>query len=422
MNKTRIEWALNPDGSPGYSWNPITGCLNGCDYCYARRLANTRLKDRYLANKNIANADIPFYEYKDGPKIKHLDPFYPRSWFDRREPALEGKKPKGIFVCSMSDLFGIGVPEDWTRHVLTLIRLSPQHRFYLLTKQPQNLIKFSPFPDNAWVGVSATDRASYNNAVWYLKDIKAKVRYLSFEPLLGQTVAGILDNRSGYDWPVMHGSILQNTIDWVIIGAQTKPTIMPKIEWVREIVEACDKAGVKVFLKDSLIPLLEPHGTEAHFFNYTMNTLRQEIPRSGKEEKTFVSPEELDLEVAELALKYGEPQLDESIGDGGIRRDTELMKKTIKSSNSTLNRSSDKGKEEIKKRRELKDYYILRYGDVCMTCNNKNRDWRGISLSHIIPLSRGGKTTKENTLNECYPCHDHFEKRPELRIKEAQNG
>ena len=90
MGKTKIEWVKNPDGKQGYSWNPITGCLNNCEYCYARKLANGRLKSRYLVNKNI----IP--PYKDAEGFTHtptefvdLMPFYPREWFDRRERLLE---------------------------------------------------------------------------------------------------------------------------------------------------------------------------------------------------------------------------------------------------------------------------------------------------------------------------------------------
>ncbi len=84
MNKTQIEWALNPDGTQGYTWNPITGCLNGCEYCYARRLANTRLRERYLANRNIPSPkDVPF-EYRIGREmLVGNDPFYPRFWEDR---------------------------------------------------------------------------------------------------------------------------------------------------------------------------------------------------------------------------------------------------------------------------------------------------------------------------------------------------
>ncbi len=91
------------------------------------------------------------------------------------------------------------------------------------------------------------------------------------------------------------------------------------------------------------------------------------------------------------------------------------MKKTMKSYNSTLNKSSEKGKAEIKKRQVLKAYLIAEYGEHCMSCLDLNRDWRGITLSHIIPLSRGGKTEIGNVLLECYPDHEKFEKKPELR-------
>ncbi len=149
---TKIPWVRNPDGTPGYTWNPITGCLNGCPYCYARKLANTRLKERYLHGFPdfgiIADRD-----YQGGLD----DPFYPRIWPTKISIPIHRRKPTGYFVCDMSDLFGIGVPEQWTSAVLETIRKCPQHRFYLLTKQPQELAKFSPFPPNCFVMVSATD-------------------------------------------------------------------------------------------------------------------------------------------------------------------------------------------------------------------------------------------------------------------------
>ncbi len=252
MNKTKIEWALNPDGTPGYTWNPITGCLNGCTYCYARRLAETRLRHVYMADTNSDR----FLTVEPHSPLNMPEPFVPRFWPEKLEELNQGyKRNKGIFVCSMSDLFGIGVPEAWTREILFEINrtwMTPFCRFYLLTKQPQNLIKFSPFPDNCWVGVSATNHTMFVEACRLLTDIKASVKYLSFEPLKGHInpTADI-----GLDLPDVN--ILKSAgIEWVIIGAQTKPTVMPKIEWVREIVEACDQAGVKVFLKDSLKPLL----------------------------------------------------------------------------------------------------------------------------------------------------------------------
>ena len=77
-------------------------------------------------------------------------------------------------------------------------------------------------------------------------------------------------------------------------------------------------------------------------------------------------------------------------------------------------------KEELARRVKRKKELIEEYGEHCMTCKDVNRDWRGISLSHIIPLSRGGKTTRENCPLECYPCHEKFEKHPERRIPVEQ--
>lgn len=264
MNRTSIEWVRNPDGTQGYTWNPITGCLNGCEYCYARKLANTRLKERYLANpltslKTHKEATLGEYERQ------RTDPFYPRFWEDRLEELRQRNrkliergldKPRGIFPCDMSDLFGIGIPEEWTEAILN--EMDNKHdRFYLLTKQPQNLIKWSPFPENCRVGVTATGLYSFINAHNYLISIEAKIKYISFEPLLSwgkceEQHACELD----YIFKVF-GDYPHNVIDWVIIGAQTKPYKPPKIEWVREIVEACDKAGIPVFLKNNLKPLFQ---------------------------------------------------------------------------------------------------------------------------------------------------------------------
>ncbi len=76
-------------------------------------------------------------------------------------------------------------------------------------------------------------------------------------------------------------------------------------------------------------------------------------------------------------------------------------------------------KEELQRRRDLKEYLLLKYGNICRTCGSSG-DWRGLSLSHIIALSQGGKTTEENCLIECIPCHDKYEKKAYLRhqIKE----
>lgn len=249
MQKTSIEWVKNPDGSQGYTWNPITGCLNGCSYCYARKLANGRLKYQYLANSCLPTHDEPNHEQH------HEDPFYPRFWASRLNDfgtpddygCQKVKHPKGIFACDMSDWCGIGIPEAWSNWILEMARRYPEHRFYLLTKQPQNLPQFSPFPDNCWVGVTATNNTMFQGACHDLHLLDAKIKFISLEPLLDWNM------RYG-EW--MAGQLLFGDIDWLIIGGQTKPTVYPKIEWVKEIVDAADRAEIPVFLKDNLKPLL----------------------------------------------------------------------------------------------------------------------------------------------------------------------
>ena len=308
MNKTKIEWTKNPDGTPGYTWNPITGCLNGCPYCYARKLANGRLKSRYLAN--IDGLYMPATMKSELVKGAN-DPFYPRFWEERLIEPLTKKSrwgndrlvvhrqsPKGIFVCDMSDLFGNGIPENWTKLVLGVIKDSPKHRFYLLTKQPQELIKWSPFPENCWVGVTATDTSMAWIASKQLSQIEAGVKFLSIEPLLSW------DTSTPYTTENIVAG-LNGSLDWLIIGACTGTnkemtklarnspnsslltempygkiwTAQPRIEWVREIVEAADKAGIPVFLKDNLSPLIKWPDSGSWAFENLSNILRQEMPK-----------------------------------------------------------------------------------------------------------------------------------------------
>lgn len=253
LNSTFIEWVKNPDGTQGFTCSPKTGCLNhtngmckgGGFPCYAHRLAYGRLKERYLANSKIA----PFSGLPHGLGYTDpaFDPFYPRWWPERLERIRKRKKPTGIFLNDMSDWMGEYWPEEWTQAELDLMRQCPQHRFYTLTKQPQNLAKFSPFPDNVWLGVTATQPNFMRQAFKYLSEIEAKVKYISMEPLRGM----IFNFNS--EW------FYDSGVSWIIIGSQTRPNVYPKIEWVTQIVKAADLAGVKVFLKDNLKPLVQNH-------------------------------------------------------------------------------------------------------------------------------------------------------------------
>ena len=289
MNKTKIEWVKNPDGSLGYTWNPITGCLNhdnglckgGGFPCYAYRLAHGRLKQRYLSNPDYAPAEeisdyfLPQRHIEAGTWF--ADPFYPRFWPTRLAEMVfeQGRKPKGIFLCDMSDLFGIGIPEEWQHKIFSAIRCNPQHRFYLLTKQPQNLARWSPFPPNVYLGVTATDKFMAGNAINHFYNHRlAKTLFMSFEPL--------------FSWCADKGYPFQDTlshkdIDWLIIGAQTKPYKLPKIEWVQEIVEAADKAGIRVFLKDNLLELVNYHSPDTQFAFNSEGCYRQEMPEEVKQ-------------------------------------------------------------------------------------------------------------------------------------------
>ena len=263
MNRTKIEWVRNPDGSQGYTWNPITGCLNGCPYCFARKLAESRLEKWYLGNNNIA----PFSGLPHGLGYiaPGVNPFYPRFWPEKlNEPMIKYRRwgkhssvchdqsAKGIFTCDMSDLFGIGIPTEWTQAVLDTIRSCPQHRFYLLTKQPWNLKRWSPFPDNCWVGVSATNDNMALEAMLILPKIEAKVKFISFEPLHSAITlpVAVSLNLGSFHYPL-------EWLDWLIIGAETgnrkeKPPLSEVHKWAKEIIAAADEAGIPLFIKDNL--------------------------------------------------------------------------------------------------------------------------------------------------------------------------
>jgi len=175
------------------------------------------------------------------------DPFYPRIWLEKLDelrslPHGFNRKAKGIFICNMSDLFGIGVPVEWTQGILRILRVNSQHRFYLLTKQPQNLEKFSPFPSNCWVGVSCTDCHQTNEAGFWLRNVQAGLKFISFEPLL-------------HHIPVNFEPFLEEGVQglgWVIIGAQTNPYLCPDTRWINDITRAAIHAEIPVFHKDNL--------------------------------------------------------------------------------------------------------------------------------------------------------------------------
>jgi protein gp37 len=204
MNKTDIEWT-------DYTWNPVTGCKHGCPYCYARDIAHR------------------FYPKEIG--------FRPHFWKERLGEPARLKKPAKIFVCSMADLFGDWVPQEWIDQVLKVARECPQHTFQFLTKNPRRLL-FINWPDNAWVGVTANNQPMFNEAAWRLSlTFKAKVRFISIEPFLSPVRM----------WKERY------SLDWLIIGGQTgKRPLQPDPEWVGNLIADAGQRGIGVFTKDNL--------------------------------------------------------------------------------------------------------------------------------------------------------------------------
>jgi protein gp37 len=230
MNRTAIEWT-------DYTWNPVTGCWgpggtaekpNRCPYCYAQKVTN-----RFPGNFNRW----------------HDDPFVPK--FAMGEQLLMGKfddpakvkKPSKIFVCSMADLFGAWVPSQWIGAVLETIRACPWHTFQLLTKNPERLANYNPFPGNVWVGTTVTNQADADERLPWLVKVEAPIIFISHEPLLG-SINFASDEMVAADF---------TQVDWGIIGAMTGPGAV-KVDriWVRQLMRQYHMAGVPVFLKNNL--------------------------------------------------------------------------------------------------------------------------------------------------------------------------
>jgi len=246
--KTKIEWC-------DYTINPVKGlCPMACDYCYARRM--------YKRFKWPERLEFQYAHFRH--EIGRI------------------KKPSRIFVGSTMELFGEWINSAWMRDIFEAISHYPQHTFIFLTKKPQNLHARSPFPDNCWVGASCIGDLAFIRAADHLSMVEAKVKFISFEPLRGWDFSATMDAN---DQNLSIEYILKDAgINWVIIGQQTpvKATTTPKIEWIREIVEAADLACAPVFLKENLSKLLKPVPGGLFIAKDVMRAdswLRQEFPK-----------------------------------------------------------------------------------------------------------------------------------------------
>ena len=229
---TGIEWT-------DATWNPIRGCSRvseGCRHCYAERVA-ARFSGPGLPYEGLAvmRDGEPRWTGKTQMIWKHL------------EDPLRWRRPRRIFVNSMSDLFHEDLAPDWIGRIFAIMAAAPQHTFQILTKRPRRMHGFVAGPSsdpkaanigwplpNVWLGVSAENQATADERIPLLLETPAAVRFVSAEPLLG---AIDLD---------VHGPEL----DWLIVGGESGPGARPmQPEWARSLRDQCVDAGVAFFFK-----------------------------------------------------------------------------------------------------------------------------------------------------------------------------
>ena len=208
--KSSIEWTE-------MTWNPVTGCTKispGCKHCYAERMSK-RLQA--MGQKNYVNGFMVTLQ----PHMLQL----PLRW----------RTPRTVFVNSMSDLFHEDVPVEFIQQVFDVMRRAHWHTFQVLTKRSDRLVDVDSqieWPANVWMGVSV-ESEKYGFRIDDLRRTRARVRFLSLEPLLGPLPKLRLEG-----------------IDWVIAGGESGPGARPMAQaWVEDIRDQCNAAGVSFFFK-----------------------------------------------------------------------------------------------------------------------------------------------------------------------------
>ncbi|MER8582711.1 DUF5131 family protein [Mesorhizobium sp. M1423] len=223
MAETTIEWT-------DATWNPVAGCSlesDGCKFCYAMRMA-ARLeamgveKYRGLTRKSGGRA-----KWTGKVTVDQKALTTPATW----------KKPRRVFVNSMSDLFHIGIPVDFVRQVWTVMADTPRHTYQILTKRPQRMAEVlsrGDFPvlENVWLGTSVEDKRVLHRFD-ELRKVPASVRFVSLEPLIGSVAGADLTD-----------------IHWAIVGGESGPGARHMDpSWVDEIETMCRHAGTAFFFK-----------------------------------------------------------------------------------------------------------------------------------------------------------------------------
>ena len=221
MASTSIEWT-------DATWNPVAGCTvisPGCTNCYAMRMAARLEAMGTTKYRSLTRKTGKRWVWTGLVRIDRAALSLPSSW----------RKPRRIFVNSMSDLFHPAVPPEFVAEVWQVMRHASQHTYQILTKRPERMAELTdslPVLKNVWLGTSV-ENSEYLWRLDYLRSVRAAIHFVSFEPLLG-SVARV--DLSG--------------IEWVIVGGESGPRARPmRRAWVEEIQAACRDAGTAFFFK-----------------------------------------------------------------------------------------------------------------------------------------------------------------------------
>lgn len=259
MNKTKIEWCDS-------TWNPVTGCLKGCEYCYAKSMTNRfkgfdrlTLPDKSESKgKHVLETPAKWNNGKIAPYPFSFEPTLHKYRLDQPKKWTE---PRTIFVGSMADLFGEWVPDEWINEVFMACKKAPQHRYLFLTKNSKRYqllhwadkLPNKSHMNNMWLGATITNCAQVRElSIEYLP--RYANTFLSIEPLIENITSELYTELDG--------------IKWVIIGAETgnhKNKVIPRKEWISNIVSDCADRSIPVFMKNSLIPIIGEENMRREF-------------------------------------------------------------------------------------------------------------------------------------------------------------
>lgn len=236
MEKSKIDWTDS-------SWNPVTGCYHDCPYCYARNIAKRFGGGKLIKYGNRAVLTDPVKV--DGKILPYPYGFIP-TFHKYKMGEYAEKKGRNIFVCSMADLFGKWVPDDWIFEIFSACLVAMQHNYLFLTKNPGRYIELAkqgmlPHTDNFWYGSSVT--GPHDLYAWFPKEYKW---FLSVEPL--HEDLGEMDPDA-------------QKPEWIIVGAETgrrKDKVIPKKGWIEKIYSQCREYGIPLFMKSSLADIWAP--------------------------------------------------------------------------------------------------------------------------------------------------------------------